>query len=130
MNLNEVKLAGRLTFDPELKNTSGGTAVCRIRLAVDSYRQGKEKVTNFIDITLWQDTAENVAKYVRKGHRVFVEGVLKVDQWEDKETGKKRSALTVHGRRVHFIEKKEEGGQAAKEQPSRDEPEDCDDIPF
>jgi len=85
-NLNKVLLMGNLTRDPEVKYTPKGTAVGDLAIAInDSYKAQdgsiKETVT-FVDVEVWGRTAENCKQYLSKGRPVFVEGTLKLDQWE------------------------------------------------
>lgn len=106
-SFNKVLIIGNLTRDPELRYTPKGTAVAEIGLAVNERRNDEngqtiEEVT-FIDVTLWGRTAENVEKYLSKGSSCLVEGKLKLDQWEDKVSGKRRSKLKVVGLFVQFL---------------------------
>src|SRR5271156_5546299 len=105
-NFNKVLLLGNLTRDPEVKYTPKGTAVCDLGLAVnDSYKAQdgtiKETVT-FVDIEVWGRTAENCKQYLTKGRPVFVEGQLRLDQWETPQ-GEKKSRLKVRADRVQFL---------------------------
>lgn len=95
--LNSVILMGRLTRDPELRRTGGGTAVTSFSLAVDRdfKSQGGEKETDFIDIVAWRNTAEFVSKYFAKGRVAVVAGRLQIRDWTDKDGGKRRSAEVV-----------------------------------
>ncbi len=98
-SLNKVMLIGNLTRDPELRVTPKGTAICQFGLAVnrqfkDESGQSRDETT-FIDIEAWGKQGETIAKYVTKGRPLFVEGRLKLDQWEDKQSGQKRSKLKV-----------------------------------
>src|SRR5262249_32496644 len=92
-------LAGNLTRDPELKYTTKGTVVARLGMAINrtwksETGETKEEVT-FVDIDAWGRQAEVIAQYVKKGRPLLVEGRLKLDQWDDKQTGQKRSRLGV-----------------------------------
>ncbi len=139
---------GNLTRDPEVKYTPKGTAVCDLGLAInDSYKAQdgtiKETVT-FVNVEVWGRTAENCKQYLSKGRPVFVEGQLKLEQWEDKETQKKRSKLKVRGSRVQFLgggqrteggtQQRPASGQASSPKPASGDqppaPRDEDDIPF
>ena len=105
-SLNKVLLMGNLTRDPEVKYTPKGTAVCDLGLAVnDSYKAQdgtiKETVT-FVDIEVWGRTAENCKQYLTKGRPIFVEGQLRLDQWETPQ-GEKKSRLKVRADRVQFL---------------------------
>ncbi len=99
MNVNKVFLLGNLTRDPELRVTPKGTAICQFGLAVN--RQFKDESgamrddTTFVDIEAWGKQGETISKYCTKGRPLFVEGRLKLDQWEDKTSGQKRSKLKV-----------------------------------
>lgn len=98
-NFNKVYLIGNLTRDPELRVTPKGTAICQFGLAVN--RQFKDESgalrddTTFVDIEAWGKQGETISKYCTKGRPLFVEGRLKLDQWEDKASGQKRSKLKV-----------------------------------
>lgn len=95
--LNKIILMGRLTRDPELRNTANKTAVCSFSLAVDRDFKGPngEKETDFIDVVAWRATAEFVSKYFTKGRMAVVEGRLQIRDWVDKEGGKRRSAEVI-----------------------------------
>jgi single-strand DNA-binding protein len=98
-SFNKVIIAGNLTRDPELRTTSKGTAICQFGVAVsrefkDDAGQKREEAT-FVDIEAWGKQAEVIAKYCAKGRPILIEGRLKLDQWEDKQTQQKRSKLKV-----------------------------------
>lgn len=114
---NKVVLLGNLTRDPELRYTPKGSAVARLGLAVNrSYKtesgETMEEVT-FIDIDAWGKQAELIAQYLRKGNPLFVEGRLKLDQWDDKNSGQKVSKLRVVMENFQFIGGRAEGGSGA-----------------
>jgi single-strand DNA-binding protein len=121
-DLNEVRLIGRLTRDPELRSTPGGQYVASFGLATGSKYRGQDGVmreeTTFVDITCWGKLAEMVSKYMKKGRLVFIGGKLKFESWNDKETGKKHSRLTVVALNVQFLDSKREGGEEI--QPSEE----------
>ena len=107
-SFNKVILAGNLTRDPELKYTPKGTAVCKITVAVNrSYTsdsgEKKDEVT-FVDVDAWARTAEVIAQYLKKGRPILIEGRLKLDQWDDKQTGQKRSRLGVVCENFQFLD--------------------------
>ena len=117
-NLNKVLLMGNLTRDPELRYTTNGSAVTDLGIAVNrSYttKEGerREEVT-FVDVTVWNRTAENCAQYLKKGRPVLIEGFLKLDTWDDKTSGEKRSKLKVEADNVQFLGsgRDEPGGNA------------------
>jgi single-strand DNA-binding protein len=107
-DLNKVFLMGRLTFDPELRRTTGGTAVSELRMATTRSWAGRDgerrEETLFIDVTVWDRQAENCCQFLRKGSSVHVEGSLKMDSWDDKTTGEKRSKIRIHADRVQFLD--------------------------
>jgi single-strand DNA-binding protein len=105
-SLNKVFLMGNLTRDPEVKYTPKGTAVGDLAIAInDSYKAQdgtiKETVT-YVDIEVWGRTAENCKQYLTKGRPIFVEGQLKLDQWESPQ-GEKKSKMRVRADRVQFL---------------------------
>jgi single-strand DNA-binding protein len=107
-DLNKVFLMGRLTFDPELRRTTGGTAVSELRMATTRSWAGKDgerrEESLFIDVTVWDRQAENCCQFLRKGSPVHVEGYLKMDTWDDKNTGEKRSKVKIQAERVQFLD--------------------------
>jgi single-strand DNA-binding protein len=107
-DLNKVFLMGRLTFDPELRRTAGGTSVTELRLATTRTWQGRDgerrEETLFIDVTVWDRQAERCCQFLRKGSAIHVEGSLRTDTWDDKNTGEKRSKVRVHADRVQFLD--------------------------
>ena len=106
-SLNKVFLIGNVTRDPEIRYTSGGAALCVLGLAVNrkyTTSKGEDRdETCFVDIDIWGRQAESCHNYLRKGAPVFVEGRLRYDQWEDRDTGHKRSRLLVTAERVQFL---------------------------
>ena len=106
-NLNKVMLIGNLTRDPELRVTPKGTAICTFSLAVnrkfkDESGGEREEVT-YVDIEAWGKSGENISKYCTKGRPLFVEGRLRLDQWEDKNTKEKRSRMKVVCENFQFL---------------------------
>src|SRR5580693_2391806 len=109
-SFNRVIIAGNLTRDPELRYTPKGSAVANFSLAVNrtwknEAGESKEEVT-FIDIEAWGRQAEVIAQYMRKGRPLLVEGRLKLDTWEDKNTHQKQSKLKVVLESFSFIDSK------------------------
>ena len=123
-DLNKVFLMGRLTFDPELRRTTGGTAVTELRMATSRSWAGRDgerrEETLFIDVTVWDRQAENCCQYLRKGSGIHVEGALKMDSWDDKNTGEKRSKIRVTADRVQFLDSRR-GDSAGGTSGSSDE---------
>ncbi len=154
-NFNKVILAGNLTRDPELRYTPKGSAVVEIGMAINrkwksETGEAKEEVT-FVDVSAFGRTAEVIAQYLKKGRPIMIEGRLKYDQWDDKQTGAKRSKLRVVAESFEFLDSgaRSEGGvpsapvaprparpaaPAAPSAPAADHdgppPEESDDVPF
>lgn len=152
--MNKTISQGHLTRDPELKFTAKGTPVCSFGIAMnDTYtKDNGEKVENvtFVDVEAWNGTAESIAQWFGKGGVIIVEGKLKMDEWEDKTTGQKRSKLKIVCERFHFCgdaKGKSSGGEASNrqqqppqqqrptnsrpaQQQRQPEPEEDDSIPF
>jgi single-strand DNA-binding protein len=128
-SFNKVILVGNLTRDPELRYTAKGMAIAKIGLAVNrnwttEAGEKKEEVT-FVDVDVFGRTAENVAQYMRKGRSILIDGRLRLDQWDDKQTGQKRSRLGVVADTVQFLGSPQgatEGGSAPTEAPRRPAP--------
>lgn len=107
-SVNRVFLMGNLTRDVELKHTPTDQSVATIGLAVNrtfKTREGENREeTTFVDCEAWGRTAEVMSQYLSKGRPVFIEGRLKLDQWEDRETGKNRSKLKVVIDNFEFVD--------------------------
>ena len=106
-NINRVVLVGNLTRDPELRHTPSGTAVCSLRLAVNTRR--KDAATgewgekpNYFDVTVWGNQGENCAQYLAKGRPVAVDGRLEWREWEAQD-GSKRQAVEIVADSVQFL---------------------------
>jgi len=114
-SFNKVILMGNLTRDPQVRYLPSGQAVAEVGLAVNrswfdkQANQRKEEVT-FVDVTLWGRTAEVAGEYLTKGAGVLIEGRLQLDQWDDKETGQKRSKLKVVGEQMTMLPRAGGGG--------------------
>lgn len=137
---NRVVLIGNLTREPELRYTPNNTAVTDIGLAVNrNYQDGSgewQEETTFVDVTVWGRQAENASQYLDKGNRLFLEGRLTFDQWEN-DAGENRSKLSVTAERLSFIDSAGEGESPDAQGDSPDEilddvdvDETEDDIPF
>lgn len=98
--MNNVILMGRLTVDPEIKQTNSGKSVTSFTVAVD--RQGKEKQTDWINCVAWEKTAEFICKYFQKGKPIIVEGYLQTRTYEDKN-GSKQKVTEVIVRSIDFV---------------------------
>jgi single-strand DNA-binding protein len=112
-NLNKVLLIGRLTADPEVRYTASGLNIASLRMAVNNYRKGPDgnriEEACFIDCTAFGKTGELAQQYLKKGRQVFIEGHLRFEQWDDKNTGQKRSKHTVTVDNIQFLDGK--GGE-------------------
>ena len=121
-DLNKVFPAGRLTRDPDLRYNQSGTALCKLGLAVSRKyptTEGEQREeTLFINVTCWGKTAEYVGENYHKGRPVLIEGKLKSDEWEDKNTGQKRTSIEVTADRVQALDWEDRGGG----KPSKPEP--------
>jgi single-strand DNA-binding protein len=120
-SLNKVLLIGNLTRDPDVKMLSSGRPVCNFGLALNrSYKDGegnrKEEVT-FVDVECYGPRAEAVGRFFTKGRSIFVEGRLKLDQWESKE-GEKRSAIRVVLDNFEFVDSKQDSASMSERQPA------------
>ena len=114
-SFNKVILMGNVTRDPEVRYTTGGSAVSEIGIAVNRFwtdrnTNERKEETTFVDVTLWGRTAEIAAEYLAKGRPVLIEGRLQLDQWEDRETGQKRSKLRVVGESMQLLGGRSDGG--------------------
>jgi len=120
LQLNDVRLVGRLTRDPEVRYTPKGQAVARLDLAVnrrykDSLGEWREEAS-FVPVTVWREAAERCRERLKKGSPLYVEGRLRSTSWETKD-GQKRSGLEVEAYRLQFLaktgaEENAEGGSA------------------
>jgi single-strand DNA-binding protein len=127
MNLNKTIIAGRLTRDPELKALPNGNAVTELGLAVNQRtKKGEEWVDDpiFLDVSVWGRQAENACQYLKKGSVALVEGRLTMDQWEDKQSGLKRSKIKITAQNLQFGPRLEGQTQSGASVTSGDE------IPF
>ena len=125
-NFNKVILAGNLTRDPELRYTPKGTAIARIGIAInrtwkDESGQNKEEVT-FVDVDAWGRQAEVISQYLKKGRPILMEGRLKLDQWEDKNTHQKQSKLRVVLENFQFLDSGRADGSAPVDSGGRSRP--------
>lgn len=114
-SFNKVILVGNLTRDPQVRYTPGGSAVAEVGLAVnrswfDKNSNSRKEETTFVDVTLWGRTAEVASEYLTKGRSVLIEGRLQLDQWDDKESGQKRSKLKVVGENMTMLGGRGESG--------------------
>ena len=132
-NLNKVMLIGRLTRDPESKTTGGGTKVVTFGTAVNNRRKERDgsyqDVPMFIEAVAFNKTGEVIEQYCRKGSQVYLEGRLDLEQWDDKNTGQKRSKHKVVVDNVQLLDSKRDGPQAQDNSPTAGD-DNGGDIPF
>lgn len=136
--MNVVCLVGNLTRDIEVKFTASGTAVASGSLAMnEKVKRGEEWVDEpiYVDLTFWGRQAEVAGEYLAKGSKISVEGKLKLDQWEDKQTGDKRSKLGVKVVGFNMLSPKSDSSSKSSPQPSpkkveKVEEDDDNDVPF
>lgn len=141
LNINEVRIAGRLGQDPELRYTASGVAVCTISIATSTRYQDKQsgewkERTEWHRAVLYRKQAEFVGQRLKKGAQVYVEGELRTRKWQD-NNGVERQITEVHASRIQTPDKlegregtaKPQNGQQQYQQPSQPEYPD-DDIPF
>jgi len=143
-SVNKVILVGRLGKDPEIRSTPSGTTVAKFSLATDDRytdKNGeKQERTEWHNITMFGKLAEICGQYLRKGKLVYVEGSIRTDSWDDKETGQKRYRTEIIGNQMQMLDRKgdengapsgggyagaRKGGTAAATQVEED-----DEVPF
>lgn len=139
-SINQVILMGRLTRDPEQRTTTSGKNIASFSIAVD--RVGQDDSADFFNVTAWEKLGDLVMQYLGKGSRVLVQGRLRQDSWDDKETGKKQSRIEVIATDVTFLDSARDGasrGESASSKPKTndvviedidDKPIDLSEIPF
>ena len=137
-NFNKVYLMGNLTRDPEVRKTPKGQTVIKMAMAINRRHkteagEQREEVT-FVDLEAWGKIAETLSTHCKKGKPLFIEGRLKLDQWDDRTTGAKRSALRVVVEGFQFIGARD-GGDASTAQRNSNatgetQPTESDDAPF
>lgn len=141
-SINQVILMGRLTRDPEMRTTTTGKTIVSFSIAVD--RGGQDDQADFFDVTAWEKLGDLVNQYLSKGRRCIVQGRLRQDSWDDKETGKKRTRVEVVATDVTFLDGPSgDGGSTSSTTPTQtkqsndvspadidDKPIDLSEIPF
>ena len=140
-SINQVILLGRLTRDPEQRTTTSGKNVVNFNIAID--RQTQDDQADFFNVVAWEKLGDLVMQYLSKGRRVLVQGRLRQDTWEDKETGKRQSWIEVTAIDVTFLDGPSGDGDNASSAPVNntnkqeevvaeidDKPIDLSEIPF
>ena len=114
LNLNKVVLAGRLTADPELKQTTTGISVTSFTLAVNrKYAKDQEQQqTDFISVVAWRQTAEFISRYFKKGSALCITGAIQTRSWQDQQ-GQKRYATEVIADEATFVDSKSDNQPAS-----------------
>src|SRR5947208_4487132 len=125
-NRNVVVITGNLPRDPELRNTSGGTPVCSMRVAVNTRRKNGqtgewEDKPNYFDVTVWGQQGENCATYLQKGRPVAVQGRLEWREWQDQQ-GNKRQSVDIIADSVQFLGSRDGAENGGRFTPRRDVP--------
>ena len=116
--MNRIELIGRLTKDPDVRNTTSGATVTSFTLAVErDFASNGEKKTDFINCTAWRSSAEYASKYFKKGNLVAVVGRLQIENWEDKD-GNKRSAPEVVVDNLYSLGSKSDNSNTEQSAPA------------
>jgi single-strand DNA-binding protein len=131
-NINRVILTGNLTRDPELRNLPSGTAVCSLRVAVNTRRKDGQTgewidKPNYFDVTVWGAQGENCAQYLSKGRPVAVDGRLEWREWQDQQ-GNKRQSVDIIADSVQFLGSREGSENGGRFTPQSDVPADTGDF--
>jgi single-strand DNA-binding protein len=127
LNYNKVTVAGTLTRDPEIKYTPKGLAIAEIGMAINHVYhtdagEKREEVT-FVDITCFGKTAEVIGKHSKKGHCILIDGHLRLESWDDKQSGQKRSKLKIIGDHMSFVSRPaRDKGEGEGEEPGEGKP--------
>lgn len=117
-SVNKVILVGRLGKDPEIRSTPSGTTVAKFSIATDDRYTDKagekQERTEWHNITAWGKLAEICGQYLRKGKLVYIEGAIRTDSWDDKETGQKKYRTEIVANQMQMLDRKgdENGGGA------------------
>jgi single-strand DNA-binding protein len=124
--VNKVILVGNLGKDPEVRYTSGGQAVASLRIATsrswtDKQSGQRKEETEWHDVEVWGKQAELCGEYLAKGRQVYVEGRLKTDKWQDKQSGQERYRIKIVADSVRFLSSGGGGQRSAGRPPANDE---------
>jgi single-strand DNA-binding protein len=141
MSINRVVITGNLTRDPEQRETAGGMMILKMGVAVNDRRKNPqsgewEDAPNFFDVVMFGKRAESVSRFLSKGSRIAIDGKLRWSQWDDKETGAKRSKVEIVADDIELLSPRGEGGgggggnYSAPTSKTPADPVIDDDIPF
>jgi single-strand DNA-binding protein len=140
MSINRVCISGNLTRDPEMRSTGSGMAIMQLRMAVNDRRKNSqtgewEDAPNYVGVVVFGQRAESLSRFLSKGSKIIVDGKLRWSEWDDKNTGEKRSKLEVVADDIDFASGRGEGGgggtySAPAPSSSPSDPVFEDDIPF
>ena len=118
--LNLIVLHGRLTADPELKQTQSGVSLCNFTIAVDrSYKSGEDRIADFFNCTAWRGLGEMIAKYFKKGKEIVLSGEMQSQRWADTD-GNNRISWAVSVDSVDFCGSKSDSKPSAAVDPNND----------
>ena len=127
MSINRVCISGNLTKDPELRQLPSGTSVLQMRLAVNDRRKNSqtgewEDAPNYVDVLMWGQRGESLSRFLSKGSKIMVDGKLRWHEWEDKNSGDKRSKLEVVADDIEFASGRGESGGGSYDGPASKSP--------
>ena len=116
-NINRVVLVGNLTRDPEMKHLPSGTALCSLRIAVNTRRKDESgqwtDKPNYFDVSVWGNQGESCAQYLSKGRPVAIDGRLEWREWEATDGSGKRQAVEIVADNVQFLGSRGDSGDGA-----------------
>lgn len=98
------QILGNLTRDPDFRRTSAGSPVCELTIAVNHQGKNGQDEVSFVEVVVWGKTAENCKQYLSKGSKVYIDGSLKQERWQDRNSGANRSKLRVNAERILFLD--------------------------
>ncbi len=112
-NINRVVLTGNLTADPDLRETSGGLQICKLRVACNTRRKVQDQWVdkpNYFDVTVFGAQGVNAHKYLSKGRPVAIDGRLEWREWQDKDSGKNRQSIDIIADSIQFLGSRDDNG--------------------
>lgn len=112
-NLNQCYHIGRLVHDPETTTTPSGKTLATFTLAITEKTKDSE-ITDYLDFKAWSPLADSIGRYCTKGREILVQSKLRQDRWQDKQTGKQRSRITLLAQSVQFL-----GSRTAEQEQTR-----------